>query len=227
MIKEIKYNGYSANPSDYECADGDLATSISLIPENGALKPILPPAEVLQLESGASVMYIHKTANFKHYIIFKNNAVSWWSGSDKDDIVFLRTFSEIYQITAIGNTLLILSTDGMHYFLWKGDDEGYLYLGTKIPECPISFGLQGEMVRTDEFSISFDAISEGSIWNEFSDNNKTRITDQVLAHINKFIAERSTNKGKFIFPFFVRYAYRLVRWYIDYALISSFNDSFF
>ena len=65
------------------------------------------------------------------------------------------------------------------------------------------------MVRTDEFSISFDAISEGSIWNEFSDNNKTRITDQVLAHINKFIAERSTNKGKFIFPFFVRYAYRL------------------
>ncbi|MCS2729316.1 hypothetical protein [Phocaeicola vulgatus] len=209
MIKEIKYNGYSANPSDYECADGDLATSISLIPENGALKPILPPAEVLQLESGASVMYIHKTANFKHYIIFKNNAVSWWSGSDKDDIVFLRTFSEIYQITAIGNTLLILSTDGMHYFLWKGDDEGYLYLGTKIPECPISFGLQGEMVRTDEFSISFDAISEGSIWNEFSDNNKTRITDQVLAHINKFIAERSTNKGKFIFPFFVRYAYRL------------------
>ena len=97
----------------------------------------------------------------------------------------------------------------MHYFLWKGNNDGYLYLGTKIPECPLSFGLQGEMVRTDEFSISFDAISEGSIWNEFSDNNKTRITDQVLAHINKFIAERSTNKGKFIFPFFVRYAYRL------------------
>ena len=84
-------------------------------------------------------------------------------------------------------TLLILSTDGMHYFLWKGNNDGYLYLGTKIPECPLSFGLQGEMVRTDEFSISFDAISEGSIWNEFSDNNKTRITDQVLAiSINLF-----------------------------------------
>ena len=69
----------------------------------------------------------------------------------------------------------------MHYFLWKGNNDGYSYLGTKIPECPLSFGLQGEMVRTDEFSISFDAISEGSIWNEFSDNNKTRITDQVLA----------------------------------------------
>ena len=69
MIKEIKYNGYSANPSDYECADGDLATSIGVIPENGALKPILPPSEVLQFKGGDSVMYIHKSANFKHYII--------------------------------------------------------------------------------------------------------------------------------------------------------------
>ena len=25
MIKEIKYNGYTAQPSDYACADGDLA----------------------------------------------------------------------------------------------------------------------------------------------------------------------------------------------------------
>ena len=56
MIKEIKYNGYSANPSDYECADGDLATSIGVIPENGALKPILPPSEVLQFKGGDSVM---------------------------------------------------------------------------------------------------------------------------------------------------------------------------
>lgn len=168
MIKEIKYNGYTANPSDYECPDGDLATSIGVIPEDGALKPILPPSEVFRLESGASVMYIHETANIKHYIIFKNNAISWWNGTDEHEQVSLRTFKEIYQINAIGNTLLVLSEDGMHYFLWKGNDDGYLYLGTKIPECPLSFGLQGEMVRTDEFSISFDAINEGSIWNEFS-----------------------------------------------------------
>ena len=31
MIKEIKYNGYSANPSDYECADGDLSVAMNLI----------------------------------------------------------------------------------------------------------------------------------------------------------------------------------------------------
>lgn len=223
MIKEIKYNGYSANPSDYECADGDLATSIGVIPENGALKPILPPSEVLQLENGASVMYIHETANIKHYIIFKNNAISWWDGIDGHEQVSLRTFKEIYQINAIGNTLLVLSEDGMHYFLWKGYDDGYLYLGTKIPECPLSFGLQGEMTVTDEFELAFDDIAyetDKNIWNgmttatdpfckEFTDNNKRQITDQVLGKVNKFIAENSTGKGKFLFPFFVRYAYRL------------------
>lgn len=223
MIKEIKYNGYTANPSDYECPDGDLATSIGVIPEDGSLKPILPPSEVFRLESGASVMYIHETANIKHYIIFKNNAISWWNGTEEHEQVFLRTFKEIYQINAIGNTLLVLSEDGMHYFLWKGYDDGYLYLGTKIPECPLSFGLQGEMTVTDEFELAFDDIAyetDKNIWNgmttatdpfckEFTDNNKRQITDQVLGKVNKFIAENSTGKGKFLFPFFVRYAYRL------------------
>lgn len=223
MIKEIKYNGYTANPSDYACPDGDLATSIGVIPEDGSLKSILPPSEVFRLESGASVMYIHETANIKHYIIFKNNAISWWDGTDEHEQVSLRTFKEIYQINAIGNTLLVLSEDGMHYFLWKGNDDGYLYLGTKIPECPLSFGLQGEMTVTDEFELAFDDIAyetDKNIWNgmttatdpfckEFTDNNKRQITDQVLGKVNKFIAENSTGKGKFLFPFFVRYAYRL------------------
>lgn len=211
MIKEIKYNGYSANPSDYECADGDLATTMGLIQEDGTMKPVLPPSLVLQLESGAAVKYIHETANFRHYIILKTNgSLQWWDGEETNTPASLRTFTTtIYQVTAVGNTLIVLASDGMHYFLWKGTSEGYLYLGTEIPECPLSFGLQGEMVRTDEFEISFDSISEGSIWNEFTDANKTKVTSQVLAKVNKFIADNSTNKGKFIYPFLLRYAYRL------------------
>ena len=195
MIKEIKYNGYSANPSDYECADGDLATTMGLIQEDGTMKPVLPPSLVLQLESGESVKYIHETANFKHYIILKTNgSMQWWDGKETSTPASLRTFTTtIYQVTSVGNTLIVLASDGMHYFLWKGTSEGYLYLGTEIPECPLSFGLQGEMVRTDEFEISFNSISEGSIWNEFTDANKTTVTSQVLAKVNKFIADNSTN----------------------------------
>lgn len=209
MIKEIKYNGHTVNPSDYENIDGDLAVAVGVVPEDGTLKPVLPPSEILELQSGEVVMYIHEVQNVKHYIILSGNGrLNWMKAGGTQTL--LRVFSnKIYQITAVGNTLIVLAPDGMHYFLWKGNTEGYLYLGTEIPECPLSFGLQGEMKRTDEFEISFDSIGEGSLWNEFTDSNKKRITEQVSAKVNKFIADNSTNKGKFIYPFLLRYAYRL------------------
>lgn len=216
MIEEIKYNGYSANPSDYECNDGDLAVSLGFVQEDGALKPILPPEIMFNVGDNCRVVYIHTTASFKYYIVHdtSNNALYFTEGDSESSQFFqhLHVFSKtitLVSFEAIGNTFIVLASDGMHYFLWKSKSEGYLYLGSEIPECPLSFGLQGEMIRTDEFNISFDSISEGSIWNEFTDSNKTRITSQVLAKVNKFIADYSTNKGKFIYPFLLRYAYRL------------------
>lgn len=216
MIQEIKYNGFTANTSDYECGDGELAMSLGLVPEDGALKPVLPPRELFRLVTNQKVVFIHETAAFKYYIIHNstNNAIYYKNADPENDqtLKWMYSFTEsvtVYSFNAIGNTLVVLTSEGVRYFLWKSLSEGYLHLGTHFPECPISFGLQGEMIRTDSFSISFDSISEGDIWKEFTDNNKTRITDQVLAHVNKFIAENSTSKGKFLFPFLVRYAYRL------------------
>lgn len=212
MIKEIKYNGYSANPSDYECADGDLATTMGVIQEDGTMRPLFPPSLLLQLNSGETVKFIHESASFKHYIILKtDNSLNWWDGSASTEKKALHSFASIaiYQVTSVGNTLVVLAADGMHYFLWKGTTDGYAYLGTEIPECPLSFGLQGEMVKGDDFAISFNEINSANLWNEFSDENKTKITSQVLAKVNKFIADNSTNKGKFIYPFLLRYAYRL------------------
>ena len=233
MIKEIQFQGYATEPSDYECPDGQLATSLNLINEDSQLKPVFQPSELAELPSGYKVVYIHDTNTFTHYILHDTNTnkLYWIDESIITDAAEkpvtsdaitaelqrtspsheLHSFgpTEIYNVNGIGNTLVVLTPDGMHYILWKGDTEGYLYLGTHLPELPISFGLQGEVVRTDVFNISFDAISEDDIWKEFSDENKSRITSQVLAKVNKFIAEQSTSAGKFIFPFLVRYAYRL------------------
>lgn len=233
MIKELQYKGYATEPSDYECPDGQLATSLNLINEDNQLKPVFQPSELAELPSGYKVVYIHDTNKFTHYILLNTgtNKLYWIDESIITDAAEkpvssqtietelaqthpsreLYSFgsTEIYNVNGIGNTLVVLTANGMHYLLWKGDTEGYLYLGTHLPELPISFGLQGEMVRTDVFSISFNGIDEGSLWKEFSDENKSRITGQVLAKVNKFIADQSTNAGKFIFPFLVRYAYRL------------------
>lgn len=79
MNQEIKYSGFSAVPSDYECSDGSLAVSINLLPEDGALQPVLSPSVEVQLaaETGSCV-YIHETSSFTHYIVANGNAYSWF-----------------------------------------------------------------------------------------------------------------------------------------------------
>ena len=67
--KEIKYNGYSAQPSDYECQDGDLAVAINLIPEDGALKPVHPTKLVQAMDDSGKVAYVHENSAFTQYII--------------------------------------------------------------------------------------------------------------------------------------------------------------
>ena len=221
MEKDIRFTGYTAVPSDYECSDGELTQVYNLINEDGAYKSLLAPKVVFNLGENHSVIYVHKATTYTHYIIIDtaNKKLLWTIDGSKFTDLYSVGDKELYQVAGVGNTLIALTDAGMFYFLWKGDTSGYLFLGNEIPELPISFGLQGEMQRTDEFTLEFDNLSwetktkengySYSSYNEFSDENKKKITSQVLAKVNKFIAGRSTNKGKFIFPFLVRYAYRL------------------
>lgn len=212
MISEIKYNGFTATPSDYECLDGDLAAIVGLVPEDGALKPIAPPQPIFTLDAGQRVVALHETSSFKHYIVQDEANNLYWCNQDGTTLKALNSFDgvEIYQITTIGNTIVALCNDGMHYMLWNAGNNDYTYLGNKIPECPISFGLQGDGAMSEEFEISYDSLSDMiTPYRELSEENQAKITAQVLAKVNSFIAEQSTGKGKFIFPFFVRYAYRL------------------
>ena len=218
MIKDIKYGGYTAQPSDYECQDGDLASSINLINEDGALHPVAQPKVLKQLSAQDKVAFIHKTSSFTHYIIYNSPYITYTvEGSNAAPKKITDTYNTLYGIThfnAVGNTLLAFTATQIVYFLWK--DNGYIYLGDHIPEIDISFGLVGHprlFSMSDEskatFNISFDGIAEGALNNEFSENNKTRITEQVMAKVNKFIRQQTVEKGRFCFPFFVRYALRL------------------
>lgn len=203
MLKEIKYNGFTATPSDYECPDGDLATLINLVPEDGTLQPVKQPLALFTLPSGYTVFFIHEGTDYKHYVIRNGQSLYWIDEPAQGDTLttsdftpdnLLQTFTpDIYGINAVGNTLIVLTSDGMHYILWKGNNNKYKYLGAHFPELPISFGLQGKVKHSDTFTIS----------------NKSDCTEEILAKVNLFIAENQTNSGRFILPFFVRYAYRL------------------
>lgn len=150
MQKEIKYNGYTAQPSDYESPDGDLSLSFGMVPENGSLKPVMPP-KVLTSWSNVHRVYVHKN-NFTHYIVIQHEAsgtgytVSWAKEDTLGTLTPILTLSNetLVDVTAIGNMLIISSSAKMYYVLWK--DGAYKLLGNSIPNVDIAFALSGDVV---------------------------------------------------------------------------------
>lgn len=215
MIKEIKYSEITTVPPDNTCSDGDAALLLNLIPEDGALKPVMPPKLVMALQDKMHITYIHKTTSFRHYIIHDeaNEKLVWTSDGKTFTNLYTLGNIHLHQVNAIGNTLMALTEDGTHYFLWDNatESQGYKHLGSHLPELPITFGLKGEVVKTEEFNVDLlerEDVGENSKVT-FGESNTKKVTNEVLAKVNKFIAEESVAKGRFIFPFFVRYAFRL------------------
>lgn len=77
MIKEIKYNGYTATPSDYECHDGDLDIALNFTTDDGSLHPSLPPLQIAKVPDGQHILGIHTLHSEK------KNFISWRHSADQ------------------------------------------------------------------------------------------------------------------------------------------------
>jgi len=189
------------------------------------------------------LQYVHKISDGSTHFIASYKDSSSEGDYDKEKGVFtyvryfngdgsynsgIKAFDKetVYSITSVGDTLVILTSSGVHYAKWNNNR--YEYIGSHFPECKLSFGLQGRYgVSPDTFTFSipnwstygWDSNGIGySIKNPTSSqsnqseeqnlDNATSVTEQVLSHVNKFINDYH-DKGEFIFPFLVRYAYRL------------------
>ena len=170
------------------------------------------------------------------YIRFTNFHISGSTLTSRDFVVAGYSFPtlvcfdvysaslSIYQINSIGNTLVILTNNGVYYYLWKDGD--YQFIGNHMPELPISFGLQGNPVSTSSFLVGNfsvgnslhvpDASNTKWLYADYYGSGNPNLdaaidtmTDVILAKVNKLIKEEGADKGRFIMPFFVCYAYRL------------------
>lgn len=229
MEKEIQYTGLSNLPSDYQCSDGELDLAFNLINENGELKPLLLPGVLLApkgegLASGAlgAVILVHKLSSGReNYISYNNGTTALYcfykgdndrwvipkDGSKPLPIVFLG--SSLISSAIVGNTLVIATEKGLRYLLWS--DDKYIDLGSDIPEFPLQFALKGindadasccsnpSFPMTNEELSSFSTLSEA---------RKKEISNQLVGLTDKLIAT-AHEKGYFIFPFFIRYAFKL------------------
>ena len=123
------------------------------------------------------------------------------NGSGRTYYDFTLNCGSLSSIQSVGNAIVIYTAESPYYILFNG--ENYDYLGNKLPEVGISFDLSGtfEVSETFEFTTRTKEIT--------SDEYQESVVQQIMGEVNKFVEDESVSKGKFMFPFFVRYALRL------------------
>lgn len=205
MQQTIKPLGIATNPSDYDCADGELAASFNIINEDGALRPLPQPQAVPEfldddgnsiLQSGDNILCIHATSAFKHYIATcedennVNNTIAWYDpNADYDEenprpSLALPNVTHIYKVTPIGNTLAVLTDSGLYYLLWKYDNTNnatYTNLGSKPPFLDLQFGVS-HMKWADTApsiyytgSMKWDAVYTDLVWDNPPSDSQDRV----------------------------------------------------
>ena len=231
MIKDIKYQGYHENPSDYDCLDGQLATSFNLICENGALSPIPQPKTLFHIPTGYKPIYIHNANNVCNYILRKGKELFWIKDKSIKNInLLLSGIPEDAEITieAVGYVIYVAFYDktgkeaDAKYCYW--DNDNYSVLDQNPPFVNIEFDLSlviSSSMNAENHSIAVndDEIAKASAWansigsnrplSEYEDTTFIKdVSNAVWGDFNKQTA-KITEKNFFFQPFFVRYAFRL------------------
>lgn len=116
--QEVIFKGLTNSPSDYNCQDGELATCLNLINEDGALHPIHQPVVAEQnitLNAGDTIELVHKVTHdetiHSHYIIRKSDDTWFWmekGGDGTKNAIDLKRF-HANAVTAVGNILSLLA----------------------------------------------------------------------------------------------------------------------
>ena len=217
----ITYTGITQATSDLDCRDGELSLSHNLIQQNGAMRPIVLPQAQFTLTEGERLVYVHSLSGYKNYLyttsagLLKAFRLDDGVRTDYGFAYDIGTDTEVNQIQSIGNTVIVLASDSIHYILFNDDD--YKYLGNKLPELGMNFGLYG---TENEAEIAVDFSTNKIDFNQYGpegiavipDESSEQIYSQVIGTINKMVSD-AKDAGQFVHPFLVRYAYNTISGY--------------
>lgn len=132
--QEVIFRGLTNSPSDYDCQDGELATCLNLINEDGALRPIHQPVvaepNITLPNNSCSIRYVHNVThankNHSHYIVNCTNSspYSWYwtekGGDGTPHELNLGNF-KVNSVTAIGNIICFVGDKNILYAFWNKD----------------------------------------------------------------------------------------------------------
>ncbi len=167
MIKDIKYGGYTAQPSDYECQDGGLALSLNLIQENEAIQSIPQPTVRFSIGKGRK-LFIHRVASAANYISYTPQTIEW-VGTEKDGRFAKEKaitspaddIGSIINIASVGNILILSTTQSLYYIRFNANKNAYVFLGSKIPDIFLDLALKLNFSMSDVQEKAFDIATGG------------------------------------------------------------------
>ena len=230
MIKQIQLRGISRTPSDRLSEDGGLSESLNMYMDTAENAPAFIPNDTtgdlgLPTNLQAERIFIHKTANYENFIVVLRDKIIAYTPNVEDEEpidVLTISSSEVIDIAAIGNTLVVSTKSNLYYILYR--DRQYSFLGNKIPFPQISFTTTNESY--DSVISRFDPYLSDDLEKEWNTNlnaqqehKNTKVTEILKdwwEEYDSFYSDES-NKDLFSSPIFIRYA---VETY-DGSLISS------
>lgn len=235
-ISRIQLRGISRTPSDRLTTDGGCAESLNVSLDNTELAPAFVPDDVtgklgLPDNLQAEKVFVHKTANYEHYVAQVENKVIAYADGKSHLLATLSSGESVNDINAVGNIVIIATSESVYYVLWKATE--YKYIGNQLPVPAIQievignddetfFGKDGGGIRIPGVDGSIPGMMaiasfEKGAWEEaargVAENEDVNAAFQEMTSNFWASVQQLKNKigkwGHFSCPRLVRYAIKL------------------
>ena len=219
--QEVIFKGLTNSPSDYDCQDGELATCLNLINEDGSLHPIHQPVVAEQNitlpNNSCSIRYVHNVThankNHSHYIVNCTNSspYSWYwiekGGDGTPHELNLGDF-KVNSVTAIGNIICFVGDKNILYAFWNKDSYSifnknafnYTFSVTNTSGVEVDAIAQlGDDFQGCFWTPSFGSQDYGNLIFEGTKPNGTKtIWNAIDSMINKAMSENGNTYFKYL-----------------------------
>ena len=219
--QEVIFKGLTNSPSDYDCQDGELATCLNLINEDGALHPIHQPVvaekNITLPNNSCSIRYVHNVThankNHSHYIVNCTNSspYSWYwiekGGDGTPHELNLGDF-KVNSVTAIGNIICFVGDKNILYAFWNKDSYSifnknafnYTFSVTNTSGVEVDAIAQlGDDFQGCFLTPSFGSQDYGNLIFEGTKPNGTKtIWNAIDSMINKAMSENGNTYFKYL-----------------------------
>lgn len=203
--QEVIFKGLTNSPSDYNCQDGELATCLNLINEDGALHPMQQPVVAEQnitLAVGDTIELVHKVTHdetiHSHYIIRKSDDTWFWmekGGDETKKTIDLKRF-HANAVTAVGNILSFIGESKILYSYWDNGvyrvvDFTEVTYDAKLTRTSFKMSVDSwvkdNTITEQGYTLPLEDFNTSGFPEELGEKVTTILFDSQDAYVNKYM----------------------------------------